>query len=134
MLTVIMGAYSNIFIMFSNVSMTYPILFHLIVRLHSHSYGVCIKAFMAVNGEEFCQMNNQWWVIVHVIYIIIIIPVVTLVLWYIIDWCSLKYRIEYKILNTHPKCLPVVLKSPATKFLWLVTGFSKLSPWNKSQL
>ena len=56
---------------------------------YSHSYGICIKAFMAVNGEEFLQMNNQCWVIVHVIYTIIIIPVVTLVLWYIIDWHSL---------------------------------------------
>ena len=30
---------------------------------------------------------------------------------------ALLYRIEYKILNIHPKCPPVVLKSSATKFL-----------------
>ena len=59
MLTVIMGGYFNVFIMFPNVSMTYPILVYLIVGLYSLSYGVCMKAFMAVNGEEFCQMRNQ---------------------------------------------------------------------------
>ena len=116
MLTVIIGAYFNVFITFSNVSMTYPILVHLIVRMYSHSYGVCIKAYMAINGKKFQQMNNQWWVIVQVIYVNIII--VTLVSWYITDWHSL-YRIKYKILSTHSKCLPVVLKLSATTFLWL---------------
>ena len=46
--------------LFSNVSMTYPILVYLIVGLHSNLYDICIKAFMAINGKEFCQMNNQW--------------------------------------------------------------------------
>ena len=50
----------NDFIMFPNVSMTYPIPLNLTMGLHSHSYGVCIKAFMAINGEEFRQMRNQW--------------------------------------------------------------------------
>ena len=124
MLTVIMGAYFKVFITLPNVFMMYPILVYLIVGLHSHSYDICIKAFMAVNGEEYCQMNNQWWIIVHAIYINIII--VTLLSKYIIDWCSL-YRIEYNILNTQPKCLPNLIKSSATKFLWQVTGFSKPS-------
>ena len=43
----------------------------------------------------------------------------------IIDWGSL-YRIEYRILNTHPKCLPV--KSSATKFLRLIMGYSTSEP------
>ena len=60
MLTVIMGAYFKVFITLPNVFMMYPILVYLIVGLHSHSYDICIKAFMAVNGEEYCQMNNQW--------------------------------------------------------------------------
>ena len=53
----IMGVFLTFF---SNVSMTYPILVYFIVGLYSHSYGVCIKAFMAINGKEFCQINNQW--------------------------------------------------------------------------
>ena len=51
MLTVIMGGYFNMFITFPNISMTYPILVHSNVGLYSHSYGVCIKAFMGVNGR-----------------------------------------------------------------------------------
>ena len=60
MLTVIMEAYFIIFIMFPTVSVMLPILVYLIAGLYSHSYGVCIKAFMAINDEEFRQMNNQW--------------------------------------------------------------------------
>ena len=60
MLTVLTGAYFNIFITFSNVSMTYHILVYSNVGLYSPSNGVFIKAFMAVNDKEFCQMNNQW--------------------------------------------------------------------------
>ena len=116
MLTVIMGANFKVFIMFSNISMTYPMLVYLIVGWYSHTCGIFMKAFMAVNGKEFRQMNNQLWVIVNVINVNIII--VTLVLWYIIYWRSL-YRIEYTILNTHPKFFPIVLKSSATLFLWL---------------
>ena len=59
MLTVIIGSYFNVFIMFPNVFMTYPILVYSIVGLYSHSYGVCIKALMAVNGEEFHQMRTN---------------------------------------------------------------------------
>ena len=40
--------------------MTYPVPLYLIVGLHSHSYGVCTKAFMTINGKEFRQMRNQW--------------------------------------------------------------------------
>ena len=62
MLTVIMEAYFSIFIMYPIVSVMLPILVYLIAGLYGHScmYSVCIKAFMAINGEEFCQMNNQW--------------------------------------------------------------------------
>ena len=74
---------------------------------------------MVINGEEFRQMNNQWWVIVHAIYVNIII--ITLVLWYIIDWHSL-YRIKYKILNTHQNAFLL-----SFKFLWLVAESGKLS-------
>ena len=59
MLTVIMGAYFNVFITFPNVSMTYPILVYSIVGLYSLSYGICIKAFMAVNGENFLSNQQQ---------------------------------------------------------------------------
>ena len=45
---------------FPKISMTCPILVYLIVGIYSHSYGVCIQAFMAVNGKEFCQMSNKW--------------------------------------------------------------------------
>ena len=114
MLTVIMGGYFNAIIMFPNISMTYPILFHSIVGLYSHSYGICIKAFMAVNGKEFCQISNKWCIVVHVIYVNIII--VTIVSQYILDWHSL-YTIEYKLLNIHPKCLPIVLKLSAINLL-----------------
>ena len=55
-----MGAYFNVFVMFPNVSMTYPTIVYLIVGLYSHSYDLCIKAFMATKGEEFCQMSKQW--------------------------------------------------------------------------
>ena len=50
--------------MFPNVSMTYPILdlVYSIMRLYSHSYGICIKILMAVSGKEFCHVM----VIVHV--------------------------------------------------------------------
>ena len=54
------GRLFYIFITFLNVSMTYPILVYSIVGLYSHSYGICIEAFMAINGKEFHQMNNQW--------------------------------------------------------------------------
>ena len=40
--------------------MTHPILVYLIVGLHSHLYGISIKAFMASNGKEFRQMSNQY--------------------------------------------------------------------------
>ena len=59
MLTVIMGTYFNGFRIFPNVSMMYPILVYSIVGLYSHSHGVCIKAFMAVNGKEVCQISNK---------------------------------------------------------------------------
>ena len=49
--------------------MIYPILVYLIVGLCSYLCGVCIKAFMAINDKEFRQMNNQWWVIVYIIYV-----------------------------------------------------------------
>ena len=52
MLTVIMGAYFNFFIMFPNVSMMCLILVYLIVGLYSYSYGICSKPFMAVNGYK----------------------------------------------------------------------------------
>ena len=55
MLTVIMGAYFNVFITFPNVSVTYPVLVYLIVGLYSNSYGICIKAFVAINSEEFVK-------------------------------------------------------------------------------
>ena len=38
--------------------MTYPTVVHSIMGLYSHSYGVCIKVFMAVSGEEFRQMKK----------------------------------------------------------------------------
>ena len=60
MLTVIIGAYFNVFITFPYVSMTYAIIVYSIVGLYNHSYGVCIEAFMAANGEEFHKMSNRW--------------------------------------------------------------------------
>ena len=94
--------------------MTYLILFHSIVGLYSHSHDICIKAFMDINVKEFCQISNKWCIVVHAIYVNIII--VTIVLQYILDWHSL-YRIEYKVLNIHPKCLPIVLKPSAVNLL-----------------
>ena len=69
MLTVIVGGYFNAFITFPSISMMYPKLVYSIVGLYSHSYGICIKAFMAINIQEFCQMSNQWLVIVYTYYI-----------------------------------------------------------------
>ena len=92
MLTVIIGGYFIGIIMFPNVSMTYPILCHSIVGLYRHSHDICIKAFMAIDGKEFCQISNKRCVVVHAIYVNIII--VTIVSQYILDWHSL-YRIEY---------------------------------------
>ena len=74
MLTVIMEAYFNIFIMFPNISMMYTILVYLNVGLFSHSYGICIKkTLMAIIGKEFHQTSNKRWVIVHATYVNIII-------------------------------------------------------------
>ena len=63
------GDYFNFFIMFHNVSMMYPLVVISIMGLYSHWYGICIKVFMAVSGEEFCLLNKIKWVIVYVIYI-----------------------------------------------------------------
>ena len=52
----IVGDIFNVFIMFPNVSMTFPIAFISIMGLYSHSYGVCFKVFIAVSGEEFRQL------------------------------------------------------------------------------
>ena len=69
---------------------------------------------MTINSKEFCQISNKWCVVVHATYVNVII--VTLVLQYILDWHSL-YKIEYKLLNIHPKCLPIVLKLSAINLL-----------------
>ena len=42
------------------------------------------------------------------------------------EWCSF-YKIEYRILNNHTKCIPLGLTSSDTKFFWLLIGFSKPS-------
>ena len=71
--------YGRLFKHFYNVSQyfydvyTYPIIVYLIMGLFSHSFGVCIKILVAVSGEEVYQMRNQWWLIVHVMYVNIII-------------------------------------------------------------
>ena len=39
--------------------MTYPILVYSIVGLYSHSYGICIEAFMAVNGNNFVKSTTN---------------------------------------------------------------------------
>ena len=49
----IVGAIFNVFIMFPNVSMMFPIAFISIMGLYSHSHGICFKVFIAVRGEEF---------------------------------------------------------------------------------
>ena len=58
MLIVIMGGYFNVFITFPYISMTYPIVVHLIIGLYSHSFGICIKVFVAVSGEEYCEIKT----------------------------------------------------------------------------
>ena len=53
------GRYFNVFIMFPNVSMMYPIAFILIMRLYSHQHGICFKVFIADSGKEFCQLVSN---------------------------------------------------------------------------
>ena len=55
----IVGRHFNVFIMFHNVSMTYPIVFILIMGLYSHQHGDCFKVFIADSGEEFCQLVSN---------------------------------------------------------------------------
>ena len=43
LLIMIMGGYFNIFIMFPNIPMTYPIVVHLIMGLYSHLYGILLR-------------------------------------------------------------------------------------------
>ena len=43
----------NVFIMFPNISMTYPITVISIMGLYSHQHGICFKAFIADSGEGF---------------------------------------------------------------------------------
>ena len=57
-----MGAYFNIFIAFPNISMMYPIVVYSIVGLYSYVYGICIKAFMAINCEEFRLMTGALYI------------------------------------------------------------------------
>ena len=51
--------YGSLFYHFYIVSVMWPILVYSMMGLYSHSYDVCIKAFMYINGEEFCQMSNK---------------------------------------------------------------------------
>ena len=53
------GRYFNVFIMFSNVSMTFTITFISIMGSYSHSCGICFKVFIAVSGEEFRQLVSN---------------------------------------------------------------------------
>ena len=54
----IVGGIFNVFIMFPIVYMMYPIATILIMGLYSHSCGICIKVFMAINGKEFHLFNK----------------------------------------------------------------------------
>ena len=53
------GRYFNIFMMFPNISMTYPIVLILIVELYSHQHDICFKVFIADSGEEFHQLVSN---------------------------------------------------------------------------
>ena len=55
----IVGGYFNMFITFSNVSMTYPIALISIMGLYSHQHGICFKVFIADSGKEFCQLVSN---------------------------------------------------------------------------
>ena len=53
-----MGGIFDVYIMFPNVSMMYPIATISIMGLYSHSHGLCIKVFMAISGKEFHLFNK----------------------------------------------------------------------------
>ena len=55
----IVGGIFNVFIMFPNVSMTYPMAVISIMALYSHQHGVCFKAFIAGSGEESRQLVSN---------------------------------------------------------------------------
>ena len=74
---------------------------------------VFFKVFVAGSDELFRQLVSNCVFYIHKLYNSFI---------YIIDRRSL-YRIEHKILNTHPKYLPINLQSPATKFSLLLISF-----------
>ena len=52
----IVGGVFNVFIMFPNVSMTFPIAFISIMGLYSHSHGVCFKVFIIIRPYLFDLM------------------------------------------------------------------------------
>ena len=55
----IVGGTFNIFIMFPNVSMMYPIAVISIMGLYSHQHGICFEVFIADSGEEFRQLVSN---------------------------------------------------------------------------
>ena len=55
----IVGGIFDVFIMFPNVSMRYPMAVILIMGLYSHQHGICFKAFIADGGEEFYQLVSN---------------------------------------------------------------------------
>ena len=94
--------------------MMYPIVLISIMGLYSHQHGVCFFfSFYIGSGELFHQLVSNCVFYIHKLYNSFI---------YIIDRRSL-YRIQHKILNAHPKYLPIYLQSPATKFSLLLISF-----------
>ena len=69
MLTMIVGGILMFFTMFLNVFMMSSIVVISIMGLYSQWYGVCIKVFIAISGEKYCQINKPLWVFVYVIYV-----------------------------------------------------------------
>ena len=59
------GRYFNVFIMFPNVSMTYPIVLFSIMGLYSHQHDLCFKVFIADSVEEFHQLVSNCVFYVH---------------------------------------------------------------------
>ena len=53
------GKLFNIFIMFSIVSIKYPMLVYSIMTLYSHSYGICGKVCKTVSGKGSHQVHKE---------------------------------------------------------------------------
>ena len=95
--------------------LSYPILVYSIMGLYTHSYGMCIKVYMAIKGQEFSS-NEEPMVTNYAYYTCKYYNSDISIIVHYIDWHTLD-RIEYRTLNAHPKFLPIILKFSATKFL-----------------